>query len=100
MNHTKHFRPIATIANLFALTILLSLVSVEAVSQQSKSAMAPRQIHLREPRQYTIEQFMSTVRIGGSFFSSNEQSILFHSNKSGIFNVYSVPLTGGEPTQL
>src|SRR6185295_14333635 len=52
------------------------------------------------PRLYTIEQFMNTVRIGGSSFSSDEKSLLFHSNKSGIFNVYSVPVTGGEPTQL
>src|SRR5205814_8767846 len=29
-----------------------------------------------------------------------EKSILFHSNKSGIFNVYTVPVVGGEATQL
>src|SRR2546423_11705623 len=46
-------------------------------------------------KQYTIEQFMATTRIGGASFSSDEKSILFHSNKSGIFNVYSIPITGG-----
>ena len=51
-------------------------------------------------KEYTIEQFMNTVRIGGSSFSSDETSVLFHSNKTGIFNVYSVPVTGGAPTQL
>ena len=51
-------------------------------------------------KQYTIEQFMNTVRIGGSSFSADEKSILFHSNKSGIFNVYSVAVTGGEAAQL
>jgi len=51
-------------------------------------------------KQYTIEQFMATTRIGGASFSSDEKSILFHSNKSGIFNVYSIPVTGGEPKQL
>ncbi|HLA10380.1 MAG TPA: S9 family peptidase, partial [Pyrinomonadaceae bacterium] len=43
---------------------------------------------------------MDTVRIGGSSFSSDEKEILFHNNKSGIFNVYSVPVAGGEARQL
>jgi dipeptidyl aminopeptidase/acylaminoacyl peptidase len=51
-------------------------------------------------KRYTIEQFMATVRLGGTSFSSDEKSILFHSNKSGIFNVYSMPVAGGEPKQL
>jgi dipeptidyl aminopeptidase/acylaminoacyl peptidase len=51
-------------------------------------------------KQYTIEQFMATTRLGGASFSSDEKSILFHSNKSGIFNVYSMPVDGGEPKQL
>src|SRR2546423_12173064 len=52
------------------------------------------------PKQYTIEQFMATTRLGGASFSSDEKSILFHSNKSGIFNVYSMPVSGGAPKQL
>ena len=43
---------------------------------------------------------MATTRVGGSAFSSDEKSILFHSNKSGIFNVYSIPIGGGEAKQL
>ena len=54
----------------------------------------------QQVKQYTIEQFMNTVRIGNSSFSADEKAILFHSNKSGIFNVYSVPVTGGEAAQL
>jgi len=60
---------------------------------QSKKAAKP-------VKEYTIEQFMNTVRIGGSSFSSDEKSILFHNNKTGIFNVYSVPVTGGAAAQL
>src|ERR1700730_2458125 len=102
MNPTRHFRKaIGKIAIFFALTILLSLVSLEVDGQQSKSATARSQTQRGgEPRHYTIEQFMNTVRIGGSSFSSDEKSLLFHSNKSGIFNVYSVAVTGGEPMQL
>ena len=51
-------------------------------------------------KEYTIEQFMNTVRIGGSSFSYDEKSILFHTNKTGIYNVYSVPVTGGAAAQL
>src|SRR5436190_9930498 len=51
-------------------------------------------------KQYTIEQFMATTRLGGASFSSDEKSILFHSNKSGIFNVYSIPITGTGEKQL
>ena len=51
-------------------------------------------------KEYTIEQFMNTVRVGGSSFSSDEKSILFHSNKTGIFNVYSTAVAGGTPKQL
>ena len=52
------------------------------------------------PRQYTIEQFMATTRVGGSAFSADEKSILFHSNKTGIFNVYNAPVSGGDAKQL
>jgi dipeptidyl aminopeptidase/acylaminoacyl peptidase len=54
----------------------------------------------REVPKYTIEQFMNTVSIGGSSFSSDEQTILFSSNESGIYNAYALPVTGGEPTQI
>ena len=51
-------------------------------------------------QQYTIEQFMDTVSIFGSSFSADEQNILFSSNKSGIYNAYTLPVKGGEPTAL
>src|SRR5258705_12396595 len=55
------------------LLMLLGLISTSGYGQQSKSA--------QEPKQYTIEQFMATTRVGGDSFSSDEKSILFHSNK-------------------
>src|SRR5262249_47063681 len=51
-------------------------------------------------KQYTIEQFMDTVTVRGGSFSADESRILFSSNKTGIFNAYSVPVTGGEPTPI
>jgi dipeptidyl aminopeptidase/acylaminoacyl peptidase len=76
MTRAKYF-------SLLALTFLLLLTPVAA-----------------QQKEYTIEQFMNTVRIGNSSFSADEKSILFHSNKSGIFNVYSVPVAGGPAAQL
>jgi dipeptidyl aminopeptidase/acylaminoacyl peptidase len=55
---------------------------------------------MRTVKQYSIEQFMNTERIGGCSFSPDEQSILFHTNKTDIFNVFTVPVMGGLPKQL
>ena len=54
----------------------------------------------RPSRQYTIEQFLATTAISGSSFSADETKILFSSNKTGIVNVYSISVTGGEPTAI
>ena len=76
--------------SLLILTLLIAAST--ALGQHAK--------HAQPAKEYTIEQFMNTVRVGGSSFSSDEKSILFHNNKTGIFNVYSVPVTGGASTQL
>jgi dipeptidyl aminopeptidase/acylaminoacyl peptidase len=54
----------------------------------------------RPSKRYTIEQFMATVSVGGGSFSADEQRVLFSSNESGIFNVYSVPVAGGAATRI
>lgn len=66
----------------------------------AKKDIAEKPDDARTVKQYTIEQFMDTTKIGGATFSHDEKAVLFHSNKSGIYNVYSLPVTGGEPTQL
>ncbi|HLN57724.1 MAG TPA: S9 family peptidase, partial [Thermoanaerobaculia bacterium] len=54
----------------------------------------------RPSKQYTIEQFLATTAISGASFSADEKKVLFSSNKTGIYNVYSVPVAGGEPVAL
>jgi dipeptidyl aminopeptidase/acylaminoacyl peptidase len=66
-----------------------------ATAKTAGAASAPRAV-----RRYTIEQFMDTVRTGGSSFSADEKQLLFHSNKTGIFNVYTVAAAGGDARQL
>jgi dipeptidyl aminopeptidase/acylaminoacyl peptidase len=61
---------------------------------------SPNPAETRTAKQYTIEQFMATTRLGGASFSADEKSILFHSNKTGIFNVYAMPVAGGDAKQL
>jgi dipeptidyl aminopeptidase/acylaminoacyl peptidase len=91
--------PLALVAALiFAASIAFAAVwpgaPARANSAQRPTA-APRAV-----KQYTIEQFMDTVRVGGASFSPDEKQLLFHSNRTGIFNVYTVPITGGEARQL
>ncbi|HEX5708725.1 MAG TPA: S9 family peptidase [Pyrinomonadaceae bacterium] len=102
-NATAKARRAASI--LFAALLALAASGAHAQTRQSASgggkqkratqASAPRDV-----KRYTIEQFMNTVRVGGSSFSPDERSVLFHSNRSGIFNVYSVPVAGGEARAL
>ncbi|PKG41272.1 S9 family peptidase [Psychroflexus sp. MES1-P1E] len=54
----------------------------------------------REIKQYTIEQFMDNEAIGGGSFSSDNSSLLISSNRSGIYNVFTVPSKGGEMTAI
>lgn len=61
---------------------------------------APTKASAKTAKRYTIEQFMATVSIGGASFSADEKRILFSSNVTGIFNVYSIAVAGGEPVAL
>jgi dipeptidyl aminopeptidase/acylaminoacyl peptidase len=60
----------------------------------------PATPQVRQPKQYTIEQFLNTVSIRGASFSADESRILFSSNKTGIWNAYSMPVTGGAWTPI
>ncbi len=54
----------------------------------------------REIKQYTIEQFMDNESVGGGSFSSDNSNLLVSSNRSGIYNVYTIPAKGGEMTAI
>src|ERR1700720_4419059 len=82
------------------LSLLLTLLIPVGVLAQAQKATKEKSTAPRQVKQYTIEQLLNTTRINGSSFSPDETSILFSSNKTGIFNVYSVAVTGGEPKQL
>jgi dipeptidyl aminopeptidase/acylaminoacyl peptidase len=101
----KSHKPLEQIAVLLAkstlLLVLFAGIALPTVFAQKAMTRKPKQAAASTaPRQYTIEQFMDTVRIGGASFSSDEKEILFHNNKSGIFNVYTVGTGGGNARQL
>lgn len=55
---------------------------------------------VRPSRHYTIEEFVDTVGVGNASFSPDETQILFSSNKSGVWNAYTMPAAGGEWTAV
>lgn len=55
---------------------------------------------IRQPKQYTIEQFLNTTSVAGASFSADETRILFSSNKTGIWNAYTIPVSGGSWTPI
>ncbi len=78
--------------SVLALCAHATLVPVQAAAPAAKAQKAPKR--------YTIEQFMATTSVTGASFSKDEKRILFSSNESGIFNVYTMPVGGGKPTAL
>lgn len=87
-------RPLLTLVASLALLADAANAAV-AADKPAAAAKAPK-----PAKRYTIEQFMATVNIGGASFSADESRILFHSNETGIFNVYAMPVGGGKPVQL
>ncbi|WP_108423036.1 S9 family peptidase [Flagellimonas amoyensis] len=45
---------------------------------------------------YTIAQMMDNEAIGGGSFSPDNSKLLISSNRSGIYNMYTVPASGGD----
>jgi len=54
----------------------------------------------RPSTQYKIEDFVDTVSVTGASFSADDTRVLFSSNKSGVWNAYTVPVGGGEWTPV
>ncbi|AXG70515.1 dipeptidyl aminopeptidase BIII [Kordia sp. SMS9] len=51
-------------------------------------------------QQYTIEQMMDNESVSGGSFSPDKSKLLIRSNRSGIFNMYTIPVKGGEYTPI
>ena len=58
-----------------------------------------------QPVRYTARQFFETTSYGmasptGIAFSRDGRNLLVHSDRSGVFNVYALPVAGGDPVQI
>src|SRR2546423_5870973 len=107
------FRRMALLGSALGTICLLSTLNAQKPAPERKPDVSDKALITKQTpdpkkkapetgaaKQYTIEQFMGTTRLGGASFSSDEKLILFHSNKTGIFNVYSMPVSGGDAKQL
>jgi len=50
----------------------------------------------RQVSEYSIEQFMDNENAFANGYSADKTKVLMTSNRSGIYNMYTVPTTGGE----
>jgi len=82
------------------MTRLLTVLGLFLVLALSSISAQTRTAATKTVKEYTIEQFMNTEAITGGAISHDDRLILYSSRRSGIFNAFTVPVTGGKPTQL
>jgi dipeptidyl aminopeptidase/acylaminoacyl peptidase len=83
--------------------VAVSLVFVTAALACATAAVAQSPApatSTKAVKRYTPEQFLATTSMNGASFSADEKRILFSSNETGVFNVYSIPVTGGKAEAL
>ena len=89
---------------------LFAALALSACSQESapppaqtaavEPAPAPPPAVPRPSKNYSIEDFVDTVSVGGASFAPDDSRIMFSSNKSGVWNAYTMPVGGGEWTPV
>lgn len=79
------------------LSIFLLLLSVFACKekQAESNATTPSEV-----QSYSIAQFMDNEAVRGGSLSFDNSKVLISSNRTGIFNLYTIPATGGNYTPI
>ncbi|KAB8198369.1 alpha/beta fold hydrolase [Lysobacter maris] len=95
-------RPLPLVA---ALAMLLPLAACQPSSPSADGAAATASASAepdvaRPSRQYSIEEFVESVGVAGASFSPDEARVLFSSNKAGVWNAYTMPVSGGDWTAV
>jgi WD40-like Beta Propeller Repeat len=83
--------------NVLTLLFTLAAMSLDSAATKEASKVPGGQ---RPLKQYSMEQFTATTTFSGASFSADGKRILVSSNESGIFNAFSVPVTGGKAEAL
>ncbi|MCJ7467098.1 MAG: prolyl oligopeptidase family serine peptidase, partial [Maribacter sp.] len=73
---------------------LLLVITFILGCKEEKNASAPTVAETMQT--YTIEQMMDNESISGGSFSPDKSKILISSNRTGIYNMFTVPTDGGE----
>jgi len=78
-----------------------TFVSLLALCSIGCGVLAPASFRAtRESPRYDATTFYDTVSLRGVSFASDGGAILFHRDRNGVFNAYTIAPTGGEPTAL
>src|SRR5262245_38260659 len=80
--------------------IAVVLASASLAAFQPAPGAKPGAASTRPSKQYTMEQLLDTTAIQGASFSADESRLLFSSNKTGIWNAYTIPVGGGPWTAV
>ena len=76
-------------------TLLGLLIIIFLFSCKEETKIAPIDV-----KQYSIGQFMDNEAIRGGSFSPDKSKLLVSSNRSGIYNMYTIPTSGGAYTTI
>lgn len=84
--------------------IAAALLATACALPATAVAAQPPAAQAQLPR-YTARQFFETTAYGmasptGIAFSRDGRNLLIHSDRSGVFNVYALPIAGGDPVQI
>lgn len=90
-----------------ALLLIILITSVSFVGyQEQHTAIAQEatqevtQNTTQAATEYSIDQFLNTISYAGGTFNHDETKILFSTDESGVFNIYSYQISDGKLTQL
>ncbi|QHI39143.1 Dipeptidyl aminopeptidase BIII [Kordia antarctica] len=79
---------------------LLFVLSLFFISCEDDKKQADDKDIAKNVKEYSIEQIMDNERVFGGSFSSDKSKLLITSNRSGIYNMYTVPTKGGDYTPI
>ena len=80
----------------FAIALIWSCTEKKDVQKEVQKEVEITKI----PDQYSIKQMMDNEAISGGSFYRDNSKLLVSSNRSGIYNMYTVPANGGELTPI
>jgi dipeptidyl aminopeptidase/acylaminoacyl peptidase len=84
----------------FALSLAACQPAPAPAEGEAAAPAAAAEAIARPSKQYAIEEFVASTGVAGASFSADESRLLFSSNRRGVWNAYSMPVAGGEWTDV